>query len=239
MPEKFDFITNLRDWDRQVDSWNKALYPNKPVDKWQMSDSERMALAGLLWRMRPSTYLEIGTYYGGSALLAAEFAGRVITVDIDPEAKGRFVAPPNVEFVAGSSQQVVPQILDRLMSDFEYPELVLIDGDHSTEGVSRDIEMFLSRRPPKPMLLVFHDAFNPACRLGVSNARWSDSAWAHALDLDFVPGRVVEGVNNPFAGEMWGGLAVALLSPRARSGEFLFKATSAETFRRQSERVTV
>ena len=211
--------------------WNALLYPGKPVGAWQMSDSERMALTGLLARRRPKTYLEIGTYYGGSALLASEFADWVITLDIDPEAETRFEKPDNLTFMSGRSQDVLPSLLEDLLARDLYPEFVLIDGDHSAEGVRRDMEIFLKIRPPSPLVVVFHDSFNPVCRSGIRTAPWADCPYVSRLDLDFVPGRMVEIAGDPFGGEMWGGLAVAVLTPEPQPHPFL-TATAEAAFQR-------
>ena len=211
--------------------WDSLLYPGKPTNAWQMSDSERMALTGLLARRRPKTYLEIGTYFGGSALLASEFADWVITLDIDPEAGTRFEKPENVTFISGRSQEVLPGLLEDLLARDLYPEFVLIDGDHSAEGVRRDMEIFLKIRPPSPLVVVFHDSFNPVCRSGIRTAPWADCPYVSRLDLDFVPGRLVEIAGDPFGGEMWGGLAVAVLTPEPQPHPFL-TATAEAAFQR-------
>lgn len=208
------------------------LYPGKPSAFWQMSDSERMAFTGLLSRWRPKTYFEIGTYHGGSALLASEFAQWVVTIDIDPTAGERFEKPANVTFFAGRSQEVVPGLLDELASRDLYPDFVLIDGEHSTDGVRRDLEFFLTRRPPRPLLVVFHDSFNPECRRGIAEAAWLRCPWFRQLDLDFVPGRIVEGEGDRFQGQMWGGLAVALLTPEESGPPPIMKASSDLAYRR-------
>ncbi len=207
--------------------WEELLYPGKPPGDWQMSDAERMALTGLLARWRPKTYLEIGTFYGGSALLAAQFAEWVITIDIDPYAETRFVKPANLSFIAGRSQDMAADLLDDLAARDSYPDFILIDGDHSAEGVRRDLNIFLSRRPQRPTVIVMHDSFNPGCREGMRTADWAGCPWARRVELDFVPGRVVNVENNPFKGEMWGGLAVAILTPEANPhGAMIF--TSAQ-----------
>lgn len=212
--------------------WDALLYPDKPVTRWQMSDAERMGLTGLLARWKPTVYMEIGVFYGGSTLLASEFADRVFSIDIDPEAVDRFNKPENVTFISGASHEVAPALLDSLSEEDLYPEVVLIDGDHSTEGVTRDIELFLQRRPAKPMLIVFHDSFNPAARAGIVGADWAGCPWAQRLEIDFVAGGMVDQESNPHRGEMWGGLAVALLTPTAREGDFYMSATAQGSYDR-------
>ena len=49
------------------------------------------------------------------------------------------------------------------------------------------------------------------------------------VDLDFVPGRVVEN-GGPFDGEMWGGLAMAYLTPEERAGDLVVFASADKMF---------
>src|SRR5262245_10038402 len=61
---------------RTVITLQQVLYPGLSLEKWQMRDSERMALTGLLYRLRPRYALEVGVYWGGSLRLIAEFCER-------------------------------------------------------------------------------------------------------------------------------------------------------------------
>jgi len=40
-------------------------------------------------------------------------------------------------------------------------DFVLIDADHSSAGVQRDINNVLRYRPTRPLYIVMHDSFNP------------------------------------------------------------------------------
>lgn len=212
-------------------NWQEILYPICDMPNWQMHDSERMALTGLLARHQPGCSIEIGTYYGGSLTLIAEHSEMVFSIDIDPEVGSRFPKPDNVSLFTGPSTAVLPQLMATLAEEDVAVDFILIDGDHSSEGVRRDINLVLSYVPKKTTLLVMHDSFNPGCRQGMLEADWVNCPHVLWVDLDFVPGRVIESTNdNPFGGEMWGGLALAILSPESRSQDLTVLQSARTSF---------
>jgi hypothetical protein len=207
------------------DSWVPYLYPKQRVNNWQMHDSERLALTALLMRTRPTCAIEVGTYFGGSLSLFSEHAGLVYSIDIDPEAPRRAGPLPNVTYLTGRSATLLPTLLEELTSGGIPVNFVLIDGDHSEEGVRRDLSIVLQYVPREPMFLLAHDSFNPGCRRGMLEAPWQDSRYCHFVDLDFVPGRLIEHPG-PSHGEPWGGLAMAFFHPTPRAGQ-VYMAQSA------------
>jgi glycosyltransferase involved in cell wall biosynthesis/predicted O-methyltransferase YrrM len=212
-------------------TWQEILYPICDMPNWQMHDSERMALTGLLARHQPACSIEIGTYYGGSLTLIAEHSEMVFSIDIDPEVGSRFPKPDNVSLFTGPSTAVFPQLMETLAAEDVAVDFILIDGDHSSEGVRRDINLVLSYVPKKTTLVVMHDSFNPGCRQGMLEADWVNCSHVLWVDLDFVPGRVIESTSdNPFGGEMWGGLALAILSPERRSGDLAVLQSARTSF---------
>lgn len=210
--------------------WQERLYPDCLLDRWQMNESEKIALTGLLARHKPACSIEIGTYHGGSLSLISQFSGAVFSIDIDPEIPqrmgGRF---PNVTFLTGDSSEVLPLLFEQL-DKLDLPvEFILVDGDHSAHGVTRDLNLVLQYIPKKPMFVMAHDCFNPACRSGMLEAEWSSSPYCHWVDLDFVPGRVVEHGGGG-DGEMWGGLAIAYFLPEPRTGPLVIRRTADKMF---------
>src|SRR5262245_19010626 len=117
---------------------DEILYPNVPTANWQMLLPERIALTGLLSRLRPHRALEVGVYYGGSLSLIAQFCDRVWALDIDPDVASRFHIPANVDLRIGEPANLLANTLDELNSDGEALNFVLIDADHSADGVRRD-----------------------------------------------------------------------------------------------------
>lgn len=206
------------------EDWEQRLYPGCLTAEWQMTDSERLAMTGLLHRHKPRMAIEIGTYRGGSLSLISQYAKNVISIDIDPAIPERYSHFKNVRFITGYSQEVLPPLLDELERAGIAVDFVLIDGDHSAAGVKRDIELVISRIPLAPMFIMLHDGFNPECRRGMLEADWQSSAHVRWVDTDFIPGRVIEA--GAGTGEMWGGLGCAYLTPERRDGPLVVRTTA-------------
>ncbi len=216
-------------------SWIDILYRGCLTQEWQMNDSERLGLAAVLERLNPSCAIEIGTYRGGSLSLIAQYADKVFSIDIDPSIPDKFKNFSNVSFFTGPSQIIMPVLL-KALDDADMPvEFLLIDGDHSAEGVKRDIEIILDYVPKKPLIVMMHDGFNPECRRGMLEANWQKSDYVQYVDLDFIPGRVIEHGGGG-DGEMWGGLAMAYFSPTKRIGKIEVGASSGKTYATAKDR---
>jgi hypothetical protein len=190
-----------------------------------MNNSERLALTTLLSRHIPQCSIEIGTYKGGSLSLISQFSKMVFSIDIDPTLSEKFGFFKNVTFLTGFSKVSLPLLLKSL--DFEKipVDFILIDGDHSSEGVRNDLNMVLSNIPKKPLFIMMHDSFNPECRRGMLEADWNKCPYVQWVDLDFVPGRVIEN-GSASEGEMWGGLALAYLTPTIRDGPLIIERSA-------------
>src|SRR6476646_7078524 len=119
---------------------NDALNIDSLLD-WLMSPSERVALIFLLEHLRPKVAIEIGTKNGGSLQVLSKFCNRVYAIDIDSEVpkrlEGRF---DNVEYRIGPSDTILPTLLSQLQSEGAELSFALVDGDHSAEGVRKDID---------------------------------------------------------------------------------------------------
>lgn len=187
--------------------------------EWQMTRCERFALIGLLERIRPALSLEIGTYRGGSLQVLSRFSSRAISLDIDPSVSTRLGSHfSNVEFVAGDSGSLLPNLVSRLNGEGAEVGFILIDGDHSADGVRRDINAVLQLRPKGRMVMILHDSFNPECRRGMRTAAWAACRHVHHVELDFVPGIYhFEAHDTAEARTMWGGFACAVLEAQPRT----------------------
>lgn len=186
---------------------------------WQMTFCERFALVGALEKLRPELSLEVGTYHGGSLQILSRLSREVISVDINPDVastlKDKFT---NVQFECGDSTEVLPRLIAEINAGNRPLEFVLIDGDHSAEGVKRDIEAALQIVPKKQIVIVLHDSFNPECREGMRSAAWSLCPYVHYVELDFIPGVYhANAFDTAGARSMWGGLAIAILKPVERT----------------------
>lgn len=200
---------------------------------WQMTNCEKFAMQDLLHRLQPKLSFEIGTYKGGSLQVIAHFSERVISIDIDPTVKNNLKDKfSNVEFCCGSSEQVLPDIFKQLQNLDLDVEFILIDGDHSTEGVRNDVNLILKYlKPRKPCVILMHDSFNPACRQGINTASWDSSSFVQWVELDFIPGIYHhKAYDTAAARTMWGGFACAILEPNPRHGELLVQASQQGLF---------
>lgn len=202
---------------------------------WQMEYYERLALVAVLQNLRPDVAIEVGTHSGGSLAVLSRFSRRVFSLDVNPSSSeylaGRF---PNVEFIVGDSKRELPPILEDLEQTQTGITFVLIDGDHSRAGVLADLDNVLSFVPRFPTVIMAHDSFNPACRAGMLEARWAGNPHVRLVEMDFQIGSIFEGTNPP--GEMWGGLAFALLLPEKRQGSLTVSRRHELLFQRLAQR---
>jgi hypothetical protein len=206
---------------------NQALHTDSILD-WWMSPSEKVGLIFLLEQLRPKVAIEIGTKNGGSLQALARFSEQVYSIDIDPEIPTRLAGYfSNVEYLIGPSDEVLPPLIERIQHEKAELSFALVDGDHSAEGVRKDIDNLLKFRPTVPFYIVMHDSFNPQCRLGLTLANWGGNPHVHAVELDFVAG----GVNSApaFRDQLWGGLALGILLPDERQGHFEITGRSERT----------
>lgn len=197
--------------------YEEILFPGVLREKWLMTESEKIALTGILARLRPRGAIEIGVYCGASLSLAAQFSGHIIGIDNDAAVTTRFVPPANAEIMIGDSRETIPRAIDRLKELGLPLQYALVDGDHSVEGVQRDIDLLLRYRPSAPMVIVAHDSGNQDCRSGILAAGWQANPHVHSVQCDFVPGQLIEHSIQGNRGEVWGGLALAYLDPQPRS----------------------
>ncbi len=201
-----------------------------------MESSEQLGLVALLQNLRPDCAIEVGSRWGGSMQVLSRYADRVISVDIDPTCQER-LGPTysNAEFVTGDSKEMLPPLFRRLQAEKVKVGFVLIDGDHSAEGVKNDVEALMGYVPACPMYVIMHDSFNPAVRQGITSVRWAENPHVHSVEVDFIPGVLHVGAD--VHREMWGGFALAVLRPELRLDQLVIstrKAPLFEAVRRQS-----
>lgn len=197
-----------------------------------MTNCEKFTLECLLRSLSPEIALEIGTYHGGSLQVLAMFSKAVISIDIDSEVKSRLGDKfSNVIFHSGDSANLMPAIFEQCSLDGRSVEFVLIDGDHSTAGVQRDINALLRWQPLNRCLVLMHDSFNPDCREGIKSAPWASSPYVQSVELDFIPGIFhQEAFDTAGPGTMWGGFALAVLTPERRGGPLKIQASQQGLF---------
>lgn len=188
---------------------------------WQMTRCEKFAFAALLEKANAEVAIEIGTYKGGSLQVIAARAKKVYSLDINSESQNSLKSKfDNVEFLSGDSKKILPKLIENIQKESAPVGFVLIDGDHSTEGVRGDINEVLQLIPTRPIYIIFHDSFNPECREGILSADWQQCPYVHFVEIDFTPGVFhFEAFDTAPAKSMFGGLAVALMLPDKRDGD--------------------
>lgn len=201
-------------------------------DDWEMTDAERLALTGLLAELRPECAIEVGVYRAGSLSMLSRFCKKVYALDIDPACAARYQDKyANVEFVTGDSRQTLPGVLSQIEAAREKLAFVLIDADHSREGIRHDINSVLRYTVVQPLYLLMHDSFNPECRRGMKDADWEAQPHVHLVELDFVPGRLVTAEEPGSYRQMWCGFALAVLLPETRKGNIVVHENESLMFR--------
>jgi hypothetical protein len=197
----------------------------------QMSFGERAALEGVLSQRKPRLAIEIGTYEGGSLRLLARHCEHVHTFDLF-DLVGDRSSYENVTFHTGDSKLLLPELLRALEAQGREVDLALVDGDHSAEGVRRDLEILLDSPATRSTLILLHDTMNEETRGGIESVGLAAHPKVVYHELDFVPG--YEFAGGHFDGQAWGGLGVVLTGERPLPG---YRESSAQTRYREPFRL--
>jgi predicted O-methyltransferase YrrM len=136
-----------------------------------MLPSERVLLYSTVFGVRPERCLEIGTLYGGSAMITVAALddiggdGRLICVDPEPRVTPETWAAVEhrATLLKGFSPAILPQAEKEAGGKFE---LALIDGDHSHAGVIRDVVGVMEVLADGGYMLM-HDAHYGEVREGI------------------------------------------------------------------------
>jgi hypothetical protein len=211
-------------------SFYEEVFPNP----WMMSIWEKHSLISLLSVLKPEAAIEIGNADGGSLQVLYKMVPQVFALDINEEVhrvlKLQF---PKAHFHTGVSWELLPGLLNQLAEKQVKLGFILIDGDHTAEGVKKDIETILNNYTPVCRLVIlFHDSFNPECRKGILAVNWEACPYVHSVDVDYVPGTYVDDVqqNKKQPKTMWGGFSLALLEPFTRNQPLVINQSSLEIF---------
>src|SRR5262249_32610819 len=129
-----------------------------------MTTSERLVLYALVFGLRPRRYLEIGSFQGGSAMIvaaaleASRNPGRMVCVDPEPR-----IAPEHwrrvearATLITGASPDVLPRARSVAGGRFDF---ALVDGDHTHDGVRRDLDGIVEHLEDRAHLLC-HDGYH-------------------------------------------------------------------------------
>ena len=138
----------------------------------QMLPRERLYLYATILALAPERCLEVGVSQGGSTRIihaALTDLGRGRLVALDPEPALAYPAETLadvVTFLTGPSPAALEQARDLAGGLFDF---VLLDGDHSEEGVRRDLDGLAAVTRPGALILA-HDAYCPSVAAGIKAA---------------------------------------------------------------------
>jgi hypothetical protein len=185
---------------------------------WQMSFGERAALEGVLSALSPRLAIEIGTAEGGSLRRLAAHSEEVHAFDLSFELLDREIDGErfdNVVFHAGDSHVLLGETLTEIAREGRRVDFALVDGDHSPEGVKRDIEDLLSAEAVADTVILVHDTMNELVRSGLERVAYEEFPGVGYVELDFVPGYMFR--EPSLRHELWGGLGLIVVeSERTR-----------------------
>ena len=183
---------------------------------WQMSSAERASIFYLISKLEnKGTAIEIGSYKGGSLRVLSRFFKKVYSLDVNHDNIVNKEQYGNVKWVKGDSKKTLPALIKRLNKSKESVNLILIDGDHSYEGVLKDIESVLEYKPIDQTILLIHDSWFRPSRDAISKADWNSNPHVRLVEKDLVTGDLMSSGNgNIFVG----GLALVIMTVEQRTG---------------------
>jgi hypothetical protein len=178
---------------------------------WQMTLGERSALEGVLSQTKPSLSIEIGTAEGGSLRRILAHSTQVHSFDLVKPAEA-ILELPGVTLHTGDSHVLLGEFLTELERDHVNVDFALVDGDHTAEGVRRDMEALLSSPAVGRCVILIHDTSNEIVREGLERVDYASHPKIVRRDLDFVAGHLSE--TGAFANQLWGGLGLLVIDDR-------------------------
>jgi hypothetical protein len=173
---------------------------------WQMSLGERVAVEGVLTQLPSALAIEIGSAEGACLCRIAAHAEEVHSFDLVVPSLS---IPTNVTLHTGDSHELLPRFLATLAEQGRNVDFVMVDGDHSPEGVRQDIEDLLNSTALARSIILIHDTANELVRRGVDAVRFE--AWpkvAH-VELDWIPGQLF--AEPALRNELWYGLGLVIV----------------------------
>jgi cephalosporin hydroxylase len=179
--------------------------------------AEFAPLVATVGSRRPSSVIEIGSLHGGTLFAWCQTAAptaTLVSVDLPGGAFGGGYREDRSALLQGYAQP--GQTLDLLRMDSHAPatlrtvrdvldgrliDFLMVDGDHTYDGVRRDFELYSTLMAPGG-LIAFHDVLphpgDPDCEV--------DRLW-NELKRDFEHCELLDAGNTAWRGQ-WGGIGV-------------------------------
>ena len=124
--------------------WAGVVTHKLPSDMWTYQE--------ILFDIRPSLLVEVGTRYGGATIFFADVMSRVhapsdrwkvLTVDIEPAMHHTARATRGVEVLTAPSASLRTQRrVEQLRVEFPGPMFVILDADHGQANVTLELQVF-------------------------------------------------------------------------------------------------
>lgn len=104
----------------------------------------------------------------------------------------------------GDNHELLPLVLNEFAATAATVDFVLVDGDHSAEGVRRDLEDLLASPSTEHTVIMIHDTINERVRAGLEEIPWDAFDTLSFVDLDFLVGPPVSrgGVRGAVVGRL-------------------------------------
>ncbi len=182
---------------------------------WQMTFGERFALEGLVSQLRPQLAIETGTAQGGSLRRIAAHSAEVHAFDIEPEVAKLGDEIANATIHIGDSSVTLPEVLAGFAAAGRDVDFALVDGDHTFEGVQRDLLALLASDACAQTVIAIHDTANDTVRAGIDALDLPHHPKVVLCMLDFVPGYMVIEGHETYSLMGWNGLGLLILDPTA------------------------
>lgn len=140
--------------------------PQPHIDKWEL---DRVAFD--IYKTRAERYLELGARCGGSLFENAKvikIPGLLVTIDLPNSKWGEKGSEKSLQYVHKKlqekgyiTQNIIgnsrdPEIIQKIKSMKVKFDVLLIDGDHTPEGVQADINNYVPM-VSKGGIVIFHD----------------------------------------------------------------------------------
>jgi hypothetical protein len=163
---------------------NSFLFDNPESDGWLMNPGERAFFYYILQNFTIDTSIEIGRYKGGSTFPMADYSKKCISIDPIPLNSEKYTGIKNLTLIDDYSWNV----LGKLLSENDNVNLILVDGDHETESVKKELDIIKHYIPKNYTIVLIHDTFYPQVREAMDSINWQEHPYIHFVDLDIIQG---------------------------------------------------